>query len=416
MQITMPLPSLTRWPRHVPPIWPWLLCVWIALLGTACQSRQGTAAEEYTSYLPAAPRWQPITLQPYAVGLYRPTSITHAGDDRLFVTEKWGQVRFIHPGGLLATLPFLDIRDRVNRDNFEQGLLGLAFSPGYAQNGLLFVTYSRDDGSLVLSRFAHSGNDEEYINPDSEIVLLAIPHEQPYHYGGDLAFGPDGYLYLSVGDGGAAANASQALNSLLGKILRLDVSVVPYAIPPDNPYGDDPAARPEIWASGLRNPWRISFDAASGDLFVADVGESAWEEVNLLPASAGGLNLGWRCYEGWQPFDDNDCAPADAYTFPIFAYHHDALHCAITGGYRYYGSQYAPLQGIYIYSDFCSRQILGLVPDANGVWRSSQMGPITNPPGTGVITFGQDHNGELYVGLFNDAVIYHVTHTGAPAP
>ena len=397
-------------------VWLWLWGVWLALAGAACQAQPGAASQTHAIYLPAAMRWQPITLEPYVLGVYRPTSIAHAGDDRLFVTEKWGQVRLINPGGILETLPFLDIRDRVNRDNFEQGLLGLAFSPEYAQNGLLFVTYSRDNGSLVLARFAHSGNDEQFISPASEIVLLEVPHEQPYHYGGDLAFGPDGYLYLSLGDGGAAANAPQDLNSLLGKILRLDVSVLPYAIPPDNPYVNNPAARPEIWASGLRNPWRFSFDAASGDLFVADVGQSAWEEVNLLPASTGGLNFGWRCYEGWQPFDLNGCQPPDAYTFPLFAYAHDGLHCAITGGYRYHGSLYPPLQGVYIYSDFCSRQILGLAPDANGVWRSSQMGPIAGTPGTGVITFGQDHHGELYVGLFNDAAIYHVTYTGAPVP
>ncbi len=388
----------------------------MVLIGSACQAQPGTAAEVYAIYLPAAMRWQPITLQPYAFGLYRPTSIAHAGDNRLFVTEKWGQVRLINDGGILETLPFLDIRDRVNRDDFEQGLLGLAFSPDYAQNGVLFVTYSRADGSLVLSRFAHSGNDEQFVNPNSETVLLEIAHEQPYHYGGDLTFGPDGYLYLSVGDGGATANAAQALDSLLGKILRLDVSTVPYTVPPDNPYVDDPAARPEIWAAGLRNPWRISFDTTSGDLFVADVGQSAWEEVNVLPAATGGLNFGWRCYEGWQVFDAAGCAPADAYTFPDFVYNHDALHCAITGGYRYHGSQYPPLQGIYIYSDFCSRQIMGLSPDANGVWHSSQMGPISGTPGTGVITFGQDNSGELYVGLFNDATIYHVTYTGALVP
>ncbi|MCA9938503.1 MAG: PQQ-dependent sugar dehydrogenase [Anaerolineales bacterium] len=390
--------------------------VWMTLGVTACRPASGAAAQTYASYLPITTNWQPIQLQPYTFGLYRPTTITHAGDERLFVTEKWGQIRVIGAGGSLEVTPFLDIRDRVKWDEFEQGLLGLAFAPDYATSGLFFVTYSAADGSLTLARFARSAENKNRADADGEVVLLAVPHEQPYHYGGSLAFGPDGYLYVSLGDGGATANVAQDLGTLPGKILRLDVRTVPYAIPPDNPYVDDAAARGEIWGSGLRNPWRMSFDRSDGDLFIGDVGQAGWEEVNVMPASTQAQNFGWRCYEGWQPYDLTGCAPPETFTFPIFTYPHDAAHCAITGGYRYHGSAYPPLQDVYIYSDFCGDKILGLTQDDDGDWRSAPLGPIIGPVGTSVTTFGEDSAGELYVGLYRDATIYRVTYTGVISP
>ncbi|TAE46171.1 MAG: hypothetical protein EAZ89_20620, partial [Bacteroidetes bacterium] len=245
-----------------------------------------------------------LALAPLATGLNRPVDIASAGDSRLFVVEQRGTIQIINADGTMLTTPFLDIDARVNSTGNEQGLLGLVFHPNYALNGYFFVNYTRSpSGYTRVSRFQTTAANPNIADPNSELVLLEI--EQPYenHNAGDLAFGPDGYLYIPMGDGGSGGdpgNRAQNGLTLLGKMIRIDVNAgFPYTIPPSNPFLNDPGVRDEVWSIGLRNPWRFSFDRLTGDMWIADVGQGIYEEINVEPAgSAGGLNYGWRCYEG----------------------------------------------------------------------------------------------------------------------
>jgi glucose/arabinose dehydrogenase len=272
-------------------------------------------------------------------------------------------------------------------------LLGLAFHPGYTENGAFFINYTDLDGNTVISRLQVSA-DPNIADPTTEIPILRI--NQPYgnHNGGHLAFGPDGYLYIGMGDGGAANDPdgnAQNLSTLLGKMLRLDVvGETPYAIPEDNPYTDG-SGLPEIWAWGLRNPWKFSFDRRTGDLYIADVGQNQWEEINYLEAPAsGGRNFGWDFYEGFHPFEGS---PPDNLTleFPIWEYDH-SLGCSVTGGVVYRGS-IPEWQGIYIYSDFCSGRVWGLLRDATGDWQNTQLFQTD----FNITAFGEDEAGEVYL-------------------
>lgn len=248
---------------------------------------------------------QDLELDLFASGFNRPVNIKHAGDDRLFVVEQDGFIKIVNSDGSVEPTNFLDIDDRVRSIGNEQGLLGLAFHPDFASNGYFFVNYTDNSGDTVISRFSRIGVNPTIADPNSELIILT--YTQPYsnHNGGELQFGPDGYLYISSGDGGSGGdpqNNAQNLNSLLGKLLRIDVNNStasnPYEIPADNPFIGDAAARDEIWAYGLRNPWKFSFDALTDDLWIADVGQNAREEINLVPSTDAGLNYGWRCYEG----------------------------------------------------------------------------------------------------------------------
>ncbi|MCA9970823.1 MAG: PQQ-dependent sugar dehydrogenase [Anaerolineales bacterium] len=353
----------------------------------------------------ATPTETPIPVNPVSsISLRRvtdywfvqPTYLTHAGDTRLFVVEKQGVIRIIQDGQVLPE-PFLYIVSRVQSTEYEQGLLSVAFHPDYANNGFFFVNYTGIGGKTVVSRFQVSDN-PNVADHGSEQVLLVI--EQPYanHNGGQLQFGPDGYLYVGTGDGGAANDplgAGQRLDILLGKILRLDVDFNPgaYAIPADNPFVTNPAALDEIWAYGLRNPWRFSFDRLTGDLFIADVGQNLWEEVNFQPAnSAGGLNYGWNIMEATHCFLAESCDTRRA-VLPIFEYGHEN-GCSVTGGYMYRGTAFPELWGNYFVGDFCSSNIWGLTPSGNGTWQAR----LVNDVGDGQISsFGEDVNGELYV-------------------
>jgi glucose/arabinose dehydrogenase len=329
---------------------------------------------------PGAYRWQLLVS-----GLQRPVDLQADGSGRLFVLEKVGRIRILQNGSLLQA-SFLDITDRVGSSANEQGLLGLAFHPGYAQNGYFFVNYTDRNGDTVISRFQVSG-DPNFSDPSSEMKLLGI--NQPYrnHNGGGLAFGPDDYLYAGLGDGGSAGDPlgnGQKLTTLLGKILRLDVdSTEPYAIPADNPFGT------EIWAYGLRNPWRISFDTATGDLYIADVGQNAWEEINFLPAgSPGGANFGWNYREGTQPYEGS--AP-DGLIDPVAEYSHSEGGCSVTGGYVYRGSM-PEWNGIYLYGDYCTGFIWGLINSGSG-WQAQ----LLFDTDVNITSFGQDESGEVYI-------------------
>ncbi len=322
-------------------------------------------------------------------GLERPVDLQADGSGRLFIIEKVGRIRILQNGQLVQT-PFLDITDRVGSSSNEQGLLGLAFHPNYAQNGRFFVNYTNESGNTVIARYQVS-NDPNIADPTSEVKLLGVNQPFPNHNGGVLAFGPDGYLYAGLGDGGLAGDPfgnAQKTDVLLGKILRLDVdSAEPYVVPADNPFGN------EIWAYGLRNPWRISFDMATSDLFIGDVGQGDWEEIDYLPAgSSGGTNFGWDFREGRHDYEGT--APAGL-TEPVAEYSHQEGGCSVTGGYVYRGSM-PEWNGIYLYGDYCTGYVWGLIKSENG-WQSQ----LLFETGARITSFGQDEMGELY--LVSDA-------------
>ena len=358
---------------------------------------------------PPAPQpagaWPPtIALQHIADGFDRPLHITHAGDGsgRLFVVEKVGRIRIVRDGQVLPE-PFLDITDRVGSRANEQGLLSVAFHPRYRENGWLFVNYTdNNDGDTVVSRFEATG---DRADPVSEQVVLTIGQPFSNHNGGLIVFGPDGLLYIGMGDGGSAGDplgAGQDRSTLLGKILRINVEDLPYTIPPDNPWADGVDGRQENWVIGVRNPWRFSFDRATGDLFIADVGQNRLEEVHLLRAGRiAGANLGWNVMEGDECFRRNDCN-RDAFNLPIDVYPH-SLGCSVTGGHVYRGAAFPALQGVYVFGDFCSGRIWGLRP-SGAEWERVEL----LQSGLQIASFGEDEAGELYVAGYNNGVLYRI--------
>ncbi len=336
--------------------------------------------------------------------LDRSLGLVHAGDGsgRVFIVLQNGRV-FIHDGTKLTDRPFLDISGRVNCCSAERGLVGMAFHPDYADNGEFFVSYVAKNGDGVVSRFRVS-NDPDRANAGSEREILRV--EQPFdnHNVNQLVFGPDGMLYVGSGDGGSAGDPNdngQNLSTLLGKILRIDVDRGnPYAIPPDNPFVGEPGARDEIWAWGVRNPWRFTFDRRTGDLYMGDVGQDDREEVNFEPAgSSGGRNYGWRTMEGSLCFNPpTGCDPAGL-TLPILEYDHD-VGCSVTGGYRYRGPAAPTLPRFYFYGDFCFGKIWGALRNGAGNWQSN----LLLDTNLRLTSFGEDEAGNLYVVHFQGAV------------
>ncbi len=347
-------------------------------------------------------------------GLDKPIGLTHAGDEsgRLFFNEQAGRIKiFDQTRKRLLNEPFLDISDRILAGG-ERGLLGLAFHPEYSRNGLFFVHYSSNGktcgagaGDTVISRFKVSGRNPDRAERNSESCILTV--KQPYsnHNGGQIAFGPDGYLYIALGDGGSAGdpqNNGQNLKSLLGSLLRIDIDKSSqgrgYAIPADNPFASDNSSRAEIWAWGLRNPWRFSFDRQTGDLWIADVGQDEWEEINFQPAvSRGGENYGWACREGRHEFSRRKpgCPAADPVE-PVIEYDHNP-ECSVTGGYRYRG-KISSLSGTYLYGDYCSGTIWGARKIPSG-WQPE----VLHRGGFGLTSFGEDQAGNLYA-IYNNVV------------
>jgi len=343
-----------------------------------------------------------IELQRVTGGLEVPVGLAHAGDGsgRLFVVEKAGRIRVLENGMLLAA-PLLDIVERVGSEQSEQGLLGLAFHPGFAQNGRFYVNYTDRQGDTVISRFSMASGWEPggppVADPGSEVALLKLDQPASNHNGGHLAFGPDGYLYIGTGDGGGAGDRygnGQNGATLLGAMLRIDVDGgEPYAIPADNPFVGDPGVRDEIWALGLRNPWRYSFDRLTGDLWIADVGQNVYEEVDFQPADhVGGWNYGWPIMEG------NHCYPADlacnraGLTLPLLEYDH-SQGCSVTGGFVYRGPEFPAFQGTYVFGDFCTGRIWGVARRAG----SGQQVVELARADLRVSSFGEDERGEIYL-------------------
>ncbi len=338
-----------------------------------------------------------LKLIPTASGFEKPVFLTHAGDDsgRLFVVEQAGRILIVK-GGVVKATPFLDISDIVGSNASEQGLLSLAFHPDYVNNGYFFVNYTNKQGNTVIARYSRSNN-PDIADSDSPKILLTM--EQPYsnHNGGQIAFGPAGYLYIGMGDGGAAAdpqNNAQNLDTVLGKLLRIDVDQGdPYGVPANNPFVGQDGVRPEIWSYGWRNPWRFSFDISSNDMYIADVGQNQYEEVHVEWVGTSGQNYGWRLMEGFHCFKPANCDPSSLdVVLPIAEYEH-TFGCSITGGYVYRGSQFPMLDGIYFYGDFCSGIIRGLRYEADGSWSEAELLQSE----LSISSFGQDEAGEVYV-------------------
>jgi glucose/arabinose dehydrogenase len=366
----------------------------------------------------------------FATGLAAPVGIANTGDTRLFVIERAGRIRIVEPDGSVRATPFLDIAASVTATGGEQGLLGLAFHPDYGSNGHFYVYYTRDAGGVIRSRVSRFtvSVDQNLADAGSELVLIEF--EQPFanHNAGDLHFGPDGYLYIASGDGGSGGDPldnAQNPSRLLGKLLRVDVNAgaggVPdcdisgagnYRVPAGNAYSDGPggAGCDEVYALGLRNPWRFSFDPTTGDLWIGDVGQNNVEEIDRIPAgSPGGLNLGWRCYEGSQPLNLTGCGAA--YLFPVYDYTHADGSCSVTGGVVYRGALYPALNGQYFFSDFCVGRVRALagVPGPVQVREVLPANIVAGPS-----TFGTDAAGEMYIASLFGGTLYRLRLAGAP--
>ena len=362
-----------------------------------------------------------IALTPFASGLSFPVGISNAGDSRLFVVEKAGYIRVVTSGGNVLGTAFLDVHTLVSGGG-EQGLLGLAFHPDYFTNGFFYVNYTDLSGHDVVARYTVSGDPttSNVADPLSGVPVLTIDDPFANHNGGDLHFGPDGYLYIGTGDGGGACDpndAGQDPNALLGKMLRIDVDTgSPYAIPPTNPFVGSLTTREEIWALGLRNPFRFSFDRANGHLYIADVGQNALEEIDFqLASSTGGENYGWDCREGFSAsgcMTMATCAPLSMFTDPVHEYSHSDGRCSVTGGYIYRGAQFPDLAGHYFFADYCSSDVYSLNTADNVTFTLESFGvPLA---GLHPTSFGEDADGEIYVGGQDSDTIYHITALAPP--
>ncbi len=352
---------------------------------------------------------QTIGLQSFATGFTSPVEIAHPpADSRLFVVQQGGLIRILNSNGTVNATPFLTLTTATILSGGERGLLGLAFHPNYATNGYFYVNYTRaGDGATVIARYTVSA-DPNIANAASGTVLLTVSQPYDNHNGGTIKFGPDGFLYIGMGDGGSGGdpgNRAQNINENLGKMLRLDVdSGSPYGIPSSNPYVGI-AGNDEIWAIGMRNPWKFSFNRLNGDLWIADVGQSAAEEINKIasPLPNTALNFGWRCYEGNAIYDTSSgtCPTYASTVAPVTQYSHGSGRCSITGGYFYSGTTYPNFANKYFFADYCSAEI-GMINNAGVItWGYNAAGVMT--------TFGEDINGELYVA--NSGVIYKIIDT-----
>ena len=359
-----------------------------------------------------------ISIEPIYDNFNQPLALTHAGDERIFIVQKEGKIICINTK-TEERYTFLDIENLVSTNANERGLLGLAFDPDFKNNGYFFINYTNNQGNTVIARLGLQVDNPLLASPASLLQIITI--DQPYsnHNGGCIAFGKDNYLYIGNGDGGSAGdpqNASQNPQSMLGKMLRLDVSeatqAIPYQIPTDNPFINDPAVLDEIWAFGLRNPWRFSFDRNTGDLWIGDVGQNIWEEVDYVPFEAFDTapNFGWRCYEGFEPYNTNNCSTPNAYDEPVVVYNNDDDGCSITGGHVYRGCSYPALYGYYIYMDYCSGRIWGIDADGSDLGNDVLLGNLSN---FNFASFGEDSAGEMYLLGIANGTIYKVVESSA---
>jgi glucose/arabinose dehydrogenase len=378
----------------------------IASCAPATPPRLPATAKNSAATVPATPTPSagPTTIS----GFEHPTNIVAPddGSGRLFVTDQPGVIRVVRDGVLLPT-PALDIHTQVGSSGTEQGLLGLAFPPGFAEKRYAYLYFTDASGDSRIYRIRVSANDADTFDPTSQQLILAVPQPFPNHNGGQLAFGPDGYLYIGLGDGGSErdpGDRGQSRSTLLGKILRIDTESTPdatgYAVPVDNPFVNTPGARHEIWAYGLRNPWRFSFDAVTGDLWIGDVGQDSWEEIDLLPPSSAGADLGWSLYEGTHLFKARQKLPGS--TWPVAEYSH-AEGSAITGGYVYRGAAHPAMRGMYVFGDFGSGRIWTL-RKSGATWVRRLASTTTYA----ISTFGVDGSGELWAADWATGTIHRL--------
>lgn len=349
---------------------------------------------------------QTIGLETFATGFTSPLEITNAGDSRLFVVEKGGKIKILNSNKTTNATPFLDITTLVSTDS-ERGLLGLAFHPNYASNGLFFINYTNLSGSTVIAKYTVDSGNPNVANPSSGSILLTIAQPYSNHNGGTIKFGPDGFLYIGMGDGGNGGdpeNRAQNTTTLLGKMLRIDVnSGTPYGIPNDNPYAEIAESK-EIWAIGLRNPWKFSFDKIKNNLWIADVGQSNIEEINRVSTTEAGLNYGWRCYEGNTAYNTSGCPSSTSMKFPLSVIDHSNGICSVTGGYVYNGTTFPNFKEIYFFSDYCNPQI-GMMSSTGTITYSQTFS------GNNFSTFGEDNTGELYIAAINNGTIFKINDT-----
>lgn len=348
---------------------------------------------------------QSISLEEFATGFTAPVEIVNANDNRMFVVQQNGIIKIVQPDGTVNSTNFLNISSKITYGG-ERGLLGLAFHPQYSTNGYFFVYYNDTSGNITVARYTRSSN-ADVADPTTEKIILNQPKPFDNHNGGSIHFAPDGYLWIVTGDGGSGGdpnNNSQNKNSLLGKLLRLDINATgAYNIPADNPFvGTDGAD--EVWAYGLRNAWKFNFDTTSGNVMIADVGQGQIEEINRMPLTQAGINYGWRCYEGNNTYNTTGCAAQSTMTFPVAVYDHSGGKCSITGGYIYRGTQYPALQGKYIFADYCSTQIGIMNNDDSITWTPAFSG-------NNFSTFGINNQNELFVAAVNNGKIFRVTTT-----
>lgn len=356
---------------------------------------------------------QTLTISQFATGFSSPVGVENAGDNRLFVLQQRGLIKIVNPNGSVNSTPFLDISNLVSQTGDERGLLGLAFHPDYENNGYFYINYTRSsNGATRISRFSVNPSDPNTALANSEVEIITISQPYSNHNGGQIRFGPDGYLYIGMGDGGSSGdpqNYAQNPMVFLGKMLRIDVdNGSPYSIPSSNPFSGSLSIENEIWAIGLRNPWRFNFDRCTGDLWIADVGQNAYEEIDFQPASStGGENYGWRCYEGDHNYNTNGCGSSSNYTFPVFEYAQSGSNgCSVTGGFVYRGGQFGSLFGGYLHTDYCSGKMWFTEPDGNNGFTTSVLGTFLANQYT---SFGEDYLGELYVvGRYN-GILYKIT-------
>ena len=373
----------------------------------------------------AAAQQQPITTEQVAIGLNTPHWVCSApGDDasRIFITTHWGRIRIVD-NDVLNPTPFLDIHPLVTFDGNEQGMLGMVFHPQYAQNGILYVTYVDLNGNWVLARYLRDPFNPDLADPNSAVILLTIIHPIVWHHGGWMEFGQDGLLYIATGDGGGVGdplNSGQSGNTLLGKLLRIDVDGgFPYAIPPGNPYVNDPLVLDEIWAMGVRNPWRGDMDDLTGDIWFGDVGQDTWEEVDFLPAGQAAANFGWRVVEGFHCYSPSVGCNQTGMTPPVHEYKHEVgphgYRCSVTGGRVYRGRGMATMQGRFFFGDYCSGEIFSTRTDGVGTvdFREhfAELEP-TMGPNINIVGFGQDADGEVYVCNQADGSVHRIVPAG----
>lgn len=349
---------------------------------------------------------QSITLEEFATGFTAPVEIAHANDSRMFVVQQNGIIKILQSNGTVNSAYFLNISSKITYGG-ERGLLGLAFHPQYPTNGYFFVYYNDTGGNITVARYTRSSANPDVADPATEKIILNLPKPFDNHNGGSIHFAPDGYLWIVTGDGGSGGdpnNNAQNKNSLLGKLLRLDInSTGAYNIPPGNPFiGMDGAD--EVWAYGLRNAWKFNFDTVSGNVMIADVGQGQIEEINRMPLTQAGINYGWRCYEGNNAYNTIGCAAQSTMTFPVAAYDHSGGKCSITGGYVYRGTQFPALQGRYFFADYCSTQIGSLNSDDSITWTSAFSG-------NNFSTFGVNNQNELFVAAVTSGKIFRITTT-----